>query len=55
MVPPSANQMPILAGRHWVWRELQHGQHAAGAILLKAFGLKIGRDGASPPVGYLKR
>jgi transposase len=22
---------------------------------LKAFGLKIGRDGASPPVGYLKR
>jgi transposase len=22
---------------------------------LKAFGLNIGRDGASPPVGYLKR
>jgi hypothetical protein len=22
---------------------------------LKAVGLKIGRDGASPPVGYLKR
>ena len=28
MVPPSANQMPILAWRHWVWRELQHGQQA---------------------------